>query len=384
MQDDLLISKREILATLFRRKWSGLIIFISCVMTAGFAVYYVISPSYAADAVLILNNSFLTQPLRDAPPESDFEKLVTFHTQRDIIESTRLAIEAEAMTNLAERRVIGNIERIKMFIGDVKRDVGKILDIERWQKPWDPQAAAIGAIDDNITTAALPDSKAILVAYKAKDPQEAVDVLNAVLEAHKLYYYDVIRNKADGMVQFLQEEFDRTADALQQAEQNLVDFKVKDRINKDTLSEGIKEDEHAPSFVGITDSAKIQEELKIYILKLEEEHRVRDGAVGPKFRFGFQNSQRQLHVKSTAFVLGFRNQIGLIRRKIVWHLCHRRAHRPNVIQLGQHVVDRHGQLRRCQNLLANILQQLLNRIATANSVVQCSKHICLFDVLFAG
>ena len=67
MSDDLLISKREILAVLFRHLVGILLIFFTCVGGAAFAVYYLISPNYQAEAVIIFNSSLLTEPLRDAP-----------------------------------------------------------------------------------------------------------------------------------------------------------------------------------------------------------------------------------------------------------------------------------------------------------------------------
>ena len=114
---NLMISRREVLGTLFRYKWSIAAIIIGTFALATFLVYFLISPSFASRAVIIINSSYLTQPLRDAPPDSDLEKLVTFHTQRDVLESQRLAEEAVKRTNLGETRVIGNIERIKMFVG---------------------------------------------------------------------------------------------------------------------------------------------------------------------------------------------------------------------------------------------------------------------------
>ena len=111
MQDELLISKREILAVLFRHRVGVLLIFFSCIGGAGLAVYYLISPTYQAEAVLIFNTSFLTEPLRDAPPESDFEKLAMLHTQRDILTSDRIADAAVKRSNLAQTRVIGQIGR---------------------------------------------------------------------------------------------------------------------------------------------------------------------------------------------------------------------------------------------------------------------------------
>ena len=77
MQDELLISKRDILAILFRHIWSGIAVFMATILVALFLLFYLISPAFESDAVVIMNNSFLTHPLRDAPPDSDLEKMVT-------------------------------------------------------------------------------------------------------------------------------------------------------------------------------------------------------------------------------------------------------------------------------------------------------------------
>jgi uncharacterized protein involved in exopolysaccharide biosynthesis len=272
MQEQSLITRREILAVLFRRKGEMLAIVVAAVSVAAFFAYYLVSPSYEAEAKIIINTSYLTEPLRDSPPESDFEKLAGFHTQRDIIESTRMAAEAVQRTRLAERRVIARLEKFRIQIGDMLRPVGELLGVESWKKPWNAEAAAIEYVDDWVKTAAVPDSKALKLSFRAKDPQEAVDVLNAILDAHVEYYYGVVRKKAQGVATFLQQEYDKAAADMRLAEQDLLKFRLKDNVlaaNKASAG-GAKE----PSFVGITDSVKVQDEIKLYVLKLEEEARL--------------------------------------------------------------------------------------------------------------
>ena len=263
MQDELLISKREILAVLFRHRVGVLLIFFSCIGGAGLAVYYLISPTYQAEAVLIFNTSFLTEPLRDAPPESDFEKLAMFHTQRDILTSDRIAAAAVKRSNLAQTRVIGRIERIEMFVGEIRRWLGARLGIARWTKPWSAEGAAIGAVKDNVKTFAVPDSKALRITFRAKDAGEAIVVLNAILEAHAEYYYGVIRQRASGVEKYLAEEFARSRDALKEAEDALLKFKQRDSISPNAMGSAgpVALGSRAgrlPSIVGVTDSTKMQ------------------------------------------------------------------------------------------------------------------------------
>lgn len=273
MQDDLFLSRREILAILFRHRFGIVAILFTALGTAAFAVYYLISPTYEAEAVIIINSSYLTEPLRDGPPESDFEKLASFHTQRDILTSSRLAAETVGRMKLHETRVIGRIERIGMYVGEVKRRIGVWLDIEKWKKPWSAEAAAIAAVHDFVRTFALPDSKALKITYRSKDPKEAAEVLNTLLDVHREYYYDVVRNKAGGAMGFLEQEFDRISTQLKDAENALFKFKQNDRLVVDPGGAGKSRGEE-PSLVGMTDSTKVQEEIRLYVLKLEEELRM--------------------------------------------------------------------------------------------------------------
>ena len=304
MQDDVLISKREMFAVLFQRRVDILLILLTCVGGAAFAVYYLLSPTYQAEAVIIFNSSFLTEPLRDAPPESDFEKLATFHTQRDVFVSDRISAEAARKTDLARIRVIGRIERIEMFVGDIKRWLGTLLGVKKWTKPWSAEAAAIGAVKNGVKTFALPDSKAIRVTYRAKDPHEAVIVLNAILEAQADYFYGVIRDRASGVEKYLAQEFARTTMALKESEDALFRFKQRDtltatQLTKEAASKGGARAAPMPSIVGVTDSTKMQEEMKIYILKLEEELRLAEQIVDNEKR---QRLTSDLKTRMRAYV----------------------------------------------------------------------------------
>lgn len=274
MQDELLLTKREILAIIFRRKWQMLGIFVASIGIAAFFAYYLISPSYETKAQIIINPSYLTQPLRDAPPETSFDTIAWFHSQRDIIESTRMAAEAVRRTHLADHRVIGHIERIEIFLGDIKRFVGRLFGIERWSRPWDPVAAAVAEVDDWVHTAAVPDSKVIQITYRAKDPHEAVEVLDAILDAEIDYYYGTYRERAEGVAQYLQHEYDDATSKLHGVENKLLQFRLHDRMDARKLEAAARLDGGSTSFVGLTDSTKVQDELKLYVLKLEEDLRV--------------------------------------------------------------------------------------------------------------
>ncbi|MCP5348433.1 MAG: GNVR domain-containing protein [Gammaproteobacteria bacterium] len=276
MQDEMLVPMREILGILFRRKWSMALIFCSTVFTAIFLAYFLISPSYGAGATLILNEqTVLLQPLRDGPPQSDLEQMVKFSTQQDIIASTRIATETVDRIKLYEWRTIGHIEQLKNWVGDLKRSIGEALGIERWATPWDARAAAIGAVEDFIYTSFPSDSNAISIDYRAKNPQEAADTLNALIDVYSEYYYGVIEENANGLVAYLQNEFDKAVDRLHAAEMALTEFKLGATSTggpKTTPEDGLTK--RPPNLLGITDSLRLQSEISSYVLSLEEELRI--------------------------------------------------------------------------------------------------------------
>lgn len=274
MQDEALIPMREILGILFRRKWSMVIIFFSTVFTAIFLVYILISPSFGAGATLIMNDqSILLKPLRDGPGESDLEKMVRFSSQQDIIASKRMAAAAVDRIGLQDTRVIGNIEKIKNSIADVKRVIGGVIGRESWQTPFDPRAAAISAVEDFVTTSFPDDSNAITINYRAKDPQEAADTLNALVDEFVEYYYGVVKEDANGIVGYLQTEFDKAVDNLQRAELALTEFKLRSSADGVAGDAGRVDSANAPNLLGITDGLRIREDISTYMMQLEEELR---------------------------------------------------------------------------------------------------------------
>lgn len=117
----------------------------------------------------------------------------------------------------------------------------------------------------------MPDSNAIEVSYRAKNPVEAVKVVNAILEIHSEYFNASVRKKATGVISFLEEEFEQNKNNLQRIEQELLEFRLNDQFSLDSAPLG---QEKLPSFIGIADNTKVQEELKLYVLKMEEEIRI--------------------------------------------------------------------------------------------------------------
>lgn len=265
------MSLREVVTVLFLRKWTIAAVFVGVVGMAAFLTMYLISPNFEASSTIIINTSDLIVPLVDAPPVSDFEKLTTFHTQKDVIRSVPIVASAVDTLNLAENRVIGRIERIKIWLKDIRRELGHLLGIERWQKPHDYEAASIFAIRRGLTVESSPESKVLKITLRTKSPTEAADTLNLILENYIAYNNEMITERAAGLTAYLSQQIDEVKQQLAEAELRLLDFRKRDRVELAGVSKSGGDEEL--SLIGITDSQVVQNELKMYILTMEDELR---------------------------------------------------------------------------------------------------------------
>lgn len=109
---DQLPSLRELLYVVMLRKGIVAAIFSTVIVVAAILVFGVISPKYEASATVIINVSQLAMPIVDGIP-SDFEKLSTFQTQKDVIKSVVVASKVVDQLNLQETRILSNIEKVK-------------------------------------------------------------------------------------------------------------------------------------------------------------------------------------------------------------------------------------------------------------------------------
>ncbi|WP_062266313.1 GumC family protein [Endozoicomonas arenosclerae] len=260
-------TSRELLTILFEQKTGMIVLFFSTLLFASLIVFFLLSPKYESKAILLVNSTEVTQPIVNGPPKSDFEKVTNFHTQKDIIESIRLAAAVVEDINLDETRALGNIEKIKISLKGFKAQLGELLGIERWTKPWDPEGAAIAAINKNLKVTTSPESKAIKIAYRAYAPQEAAETLDALIKHYKTYYYDQISLEASGIINYLKSREEESRQQLLESETAILLFKREVPATLENY-EGLKY-----STVSITDSAAVQDEFKLYILQLEEELR---------------------------------------------------------------------------------------------------------------
>lgn len=263
------ISVREILSILFYRKKYIVAISTTIILVSFFLTFFFISPTFESNAKLIINTSDLIVPFADAPPMSDFEKLTSFHTQKEIIKSITIITPVVDVLALDKERILGNIEQFKNLLRSIKRFIGKVFGIDSWSKEHDPSAASINAVLENLKIITSPDSKAIKIQYRSKSATESADTLNAIIYEYIKFFNKLIKSRASGITDYLESRVQQVKAEMEDAELELLKFKEKDQFTFTTKS-GKKEFD---SLVGITDSTKIKNELVIYLLAMEDELR---------------------------------------------------------------------------------------------------------------
>jgi uncharacterized protein involved in exopolysaccharide biosynthesis len=297
--DDSAITVREAMSILFLRKWSIFVIFSSIVGVAACMTFYVLSPAYESQAVIVIYPGNPSLPLVELTAVTDFEKLTAFHTQKDIIGSAAMATQVVDKLRLDQHRVLSNLERLRIWVRGVRRQVGFALDIRGWQKPDDPRADAIAALVTNLQIVTRPDSQALKLTYRARAPQEAADTLRTWLDLYIEYHTGRIRERAGGAMQYIQAEMGNVESKLAAAETSLLHFKESDtmllegrrehsppgsarinsRVGPPSPAAGARAvDPPAPAsspreILGVTDSPAVQNEIKAYILSMEEDLR---------------------------------------------------------------------------------------------------------------
>jgi uncharacterized protein involved in exopolysaccharide biosynthesis len=274
------LSVRDVTNILFLRRWLILSVFTGVVGAAVFLLYYFLSPTYEARLTMIVDTSDLIVPLVDAPPISDLDKLTSFQTQKDILTSVALATAVVDGMRLDRRRVIGRPERFRLWLRDQRRRLGEALHIQSWTRPFDPRVAAIDAVQKNLSVTSRTESKAFQLAYRAKDGREAAETLNALTDQYKTYFYGRIRRRAEGLTRYLEEQIAQSERMLAESEQALLAFKQQDRLEHEALVLPMRAGARKPagpaeerSLAGITDSPTAQNELRVYVMSMEEELR---------------------------------------------------------------------------------------------------------------
>ena len=265
------VSVREVLGVLFLRKWVVLSMFALVVAGASFLTFYLLSPTYEASATITIQPSNLVNPLSEGIPQSDFEKAVTFQTQKDIIKSALIASHVVDRLGLSQKRALSRLEIITGSLREFKRSLGKSLGIASWTKPEDPRALAIDAVLDRTEITTKPESQALKISYRARNAQEAADTVNALVDEFKQYYYGQIRERAGGMLGYVNERMQGAEKKLRESEQALLAFRKHDTLVAPPHATASKGKDMG--MVGITDSVQVQNEMKTYVLAMEDELR---------------------------------------------------------------------------------------------------------------
>lgn len=277
------ISVRELLAVLFLRKRVILGIVLTALAVTAFLVFYLLSPTYEASATITIRPSNFVNLLSEGMPESDFERSIVFQTQKDVIKSGTIAARVVEKLALDQSHHLSRIEHLKLWFKAVRRWFGEKLGIDKWKKPEDMRALAVEAVFDRVEVLTKPESIAVKINYRASEPKEAADTLNALIEVYRDYYNDEIRQHAEGTLNYLDSRIADARKDLTGSEGAMLQFRRGDALKLDaharspeapsapTASKAHRDEDGA--LVGITDNTQVQNEVKLYVLSMEEELR---------------------------------------------------------------------------------------------------------------
>lgn len=268
------LSARDIGDFLRARLWTILLVAAAAVGAAVFMTFYVLSPDYEASATIIVDPSQVRPVVEAQQPASDLEKVITFQTQIDILKSSTLAAAVVDDLDLTHRRVIGRVERLIGELRALQRAVGVLIGKASWQKLPDPRAEAIAAMLATLNVEAKPQSSVLAISYRCKDPDEAAATVRSLIKVYRTYFNAQLRARAAGIVSYLDAQIADVRAHLKSVEQQILAFKQSDRLVLDEpASARAARSAGPPSLVDVTDSPKVAEELKAYVLAMEDDLR---------------------------------------------------------------------------------------------------------------
>jgi uncharacterized protein involved in exopolysaccharide biosynthesis len=212
----------------------------------------------------------------ETTPTSDFEKVVDFQSQIDIIKSSVIAGQVVDELGLANNRALSRIDELMIEVRLIRNQLGEIFNIKSWKKKRDPRAEAVDAIVKHLDVQAKPQSVVLKLAYTARSPEEAANTVNAVVRRYRIYFNNRLRERAGGVVSYLETQRDDVSHKLSDVEAALTAFRESDRMPLDSTP-------GASGLVGIVDSQKTQDDLKGYVLLMEEELRKMQAQYAPTY-----------------------------------------------------------------------------------------------------
>ena len=181
-------SLRQLASVLFARIGLVLSIFLGVFGISVYAFFFFLSPTYEVSATIIIDPSDALLPMVETAPPSDLDKLTTFHTQKDILTSSTIATRVVDRMKLDKTRVLSRWEKLKLKILGYRKRVGQALGIASWTKDQDLRAICIDTVVDALQTEARLDSRAIKISYSARDPEEAANTLNTLIEEYREFF----------------------------------------------------------------------------------------------------------------------------------------------------------------------------------------------------
>jgi uncharacterized protein involved in exopolysaccharide biosynthesis len=265
----------DLLEFLRLRLWIILGTAVVTVAIAAFLVFYLLSPTYGASTSLMLDPSEIRTTV-ETTPTSDFEKVVDFQSQIDIIKSSVIAGQVVDELGLANNRALSRIDELMIEVRLIRNQLGEIFNIKSWKKKRDPRAEAVDAIVKHLDVQAKPQSVVLKLAYTARSPEEAANTVNAVVRRYRIYFNNRLRERAGGVVSYLETQRDDVSHKLSDVEAALTAFRESDRMPLDSTP-------GASGLVGIVDSQKTQDDLKGYVLLMEEELRKMQAQYAPTY-----------------------------------------------------------------------------------------------------
>jgi uncharacterized protein involved in exopolysaccharide biosynthesis len=272
---DQLPSLQELFYVILSRKRLVLSIFFTVVSAAAVLIFGVLSPKYEASTTVLINVAQIAMPISDGAPASDFEKLSSFQTQKDVIKSVVVATEVVDNLNLKDSRALSKVEKFQLWLRDQRREVGKWLDIPNWQRPEDPRVSAIEAVYSRLEVLSKPESQALKLSYQAYNPQEAEATLKAIIEQYSNYFYSRFQDRAQGMQSYLEARLADSNTKLAASEAAVLAFRQSDKVDlselRDRLGPDSVKEASRPALGGLTDNPQVQYEIKLYILNMEKE-----------------------------------------------------------------------------------------------------------------
>ena len=264
---------KGVLSTLFTRKLSILLIALMVEIGIGIAVFWLLAPTYESKARLHIDLDVAATPVMRTQNTfgSDLEKMTFFETVVQEIETPSLIQDVVRQLRLDETRKIGRIEWLMDQFKELKRAMGRLLEIESWQTPPDPFGASVSAVTDNLATSRLENSNILEIVYHAKDGAECTQTLQTVVDAYIRYRNDFVREKASSSARFLELEIERVLKELSALERQLLDALRREAMPLVRESMAPGSEGAATTIVGVLSNPAAIEQMMLRVLSMQEE-----------------------------------------------------------------------------------------------------------------